>query len=56
MAVHVADEGAQTTSAIQSPPLDIVLMDCQVPVMDGYLAIPMTGAEMLVRYRRAEGA
>ncbi len=38
MTVSVADDGARAVSAVQTQPPDLILMDCQMPVMDGYEA------------------
>ena len=38
MTVTLAHDGAQAVAAIQEQAVDVVLMDCQMPVMDGYEA------------------
>jgi signal transduction histidine kinase/ActR/RegA family two-component response regulator len=38
MTVTLANDGAQALAAIQTLDIDVVLMDCQMPVMDGYEA------------------
>ena len=38
MSVTLAHDGAQAVAAIQAHDIDLVLMDCQMPVMDGYEA------------------
>ncbi|OYU85010.1 MAG: hybrid sensor histidine kinase/response regulator, partial [Burkholderiales bacterium PBB5] len=38
MTVTLATDGAQAVAAIQANDIDLVLMDCQMPVMDGYEA------------------
>jgi PAS domain S-box-containing protein len=37
-AVSVAEDGANALSMVQAVEFDVVLMDCQMPVMDGYSA------------------
>lgn len=34
----VANDGAEVLKALESVPYDVILMDCQMPVMDGYTA------------------
>jgi signal transduction histidine kinase/ActR/RegA family two-component response regulator len=38
MTVLLANDGAQAVAAIQAHDVDVVFMDCQMPVMDGYEA------------------
>lgn len=38
MTVFVVEDGAQAVQAALSQPFDLVLMDCQMPTMDGYEA------------------
>ncbi|MGD9831566.1 MAG: ATP-binding protein [Piscinibacter sp.] len=38
MTVALAHDGAQAVAAVQAHDFDLVLMDCQMPVMDGYEA------------------
>ena len=38
MDVSVVDDGAKAVAAMQAQPADLVFMDCQMPVMDGYAA------------------
>jgi PAS domain S-box-containing protein len=36
--VEIADNGEDALAALQQRPFDLVLMDCQMPVLDGYAA------------------
>jgi hypothetical protein len=36
--VDVAEDGAMAIDAVRATPYDLVLMDCQMPVLDGYEA------------------
>ncbi len=38
MTVTLAHDGAQAVAAVQAHDVDLVLMDCQMPIMDGYEA------------------
>ncbi|MFT3957143.1 MAG: ATP-binding protein [Piscinibacter sp.] len=38
MTVTLANDGVQAVAAVQAQDIDVVLMDCQMPVMDGYEA------------------
>ena len=38
MTVTLANDGAQALAAVQTDDIDVVLMDCQMPIMDGYEA------------------
>jgi CheY-like chemotaxis protein len=38
MTVTLANDGMQAVAAVQAQPVDLVLMDCQMPLMDGYEA------------------
>ena len=38
MTVTLANDGLEAVAAVQEHPVDVVLMDCQMPVMDGYEA------------------
>jgi CheY-like chemotaxis protein len=38
MTVTLASDGSQALPAMEAHPVDLVLMDCQMPVMDGYEA------------------
>ena len=35
---HVASNGKQAIKAVEQDPYDVVLMDCQMPIMDGFVA------------------
>ncbi|MEN2787985.1 PAS domain S-box protein [Sphingomonas qilianensis] len=37
-AVELAEDGAQALAALDRTPFDLILMDCQMPVMDGFAA------------------
>lgn len=43
--VHVADNGLECLTALRERPFDLVLMDCQMPEMDGYAATERWRAE-----------
>jgi signal transduction histidine kinase/CheY-like chemotaxis protein len=38
MTVSIAEDGVEAVSMVQSEPFDVVLMDCQMPEMDGFEA------------------
>jgi PAS domain S-box-containing protein len=49
---HIVPNGQQAVQAVQAEHFDLVLMDCQMPVMDGYAA---TGAIRAWEAERAPG-
>ena len=49
MKVTLVDDGARAVAVIQESTFDLVLMDCQMPVMDGY------EATRLIRAARQNG-
>ncbi len=51
MTVTVVDDGAQAVQAVESQPFDLVLMDCQMPTMDGYKAASMIRASTSAQSR-----
>src|SRR5438270_8764481 len=46
-AIHEAKDGREAVSAIRNTPPDLVLLDVQMPEMDGFAVVTEIGAELM---------